>query len=1536
MRKLTLLRIVIGWLPAILIGFWGFAYFRAMALTALGPGAPVTIIVPTPGGELSIKTSSYSLSFKRGIATAFNVQIYDPLHRLIAASKKVEVRFPPVSATHGPYRIIVRDAYLVLRREKSGRFEFQSFLPKSTGKPSAISLSVHGTKIRGVYIDKTSNQTFRQRFTSNNVYFYKTGPEWTANGRATLANAGEASLRLSGMGAGVQGSVSVNPLIVRPAFVSLESFLPLNIQTQLQQFGFQMVQVKGTASFRSSTQAPFQIKSQLSFTGKGLRYRNYHVAMASGEGFLDTHHFTGNVQLNSNNLSLKAIGMANWSHGFEAKGSYNGSGNSINEALAIVHKTVPKGIAVRHLSSTGIFNYSSQNGLQMGGQIDADTARYSQLIGNQNKPIQLVSRGIKGTYALSKTAVVFEGTSETDQVGKTSVSGLYQLQSKVLKLHLNIPSLLLAEAQKFASFDPKNMGSLHGTVAVNMNLQGDLSDPAIDFRIQGSGTYREPETALRPIAPVALSGIAALGSFQNRRLILNRLWLKTSAGTVWGSAHLNFANQKLYGRMESRGIDLSQLAKNTTGLTVLKATIQGAFSDPVMLGNLEVYNPKYNAIQVTLIKTQIEASPHRIDLTHLIALRGSSFVTGKLALALPSQKISGYMQSQGISLYDLFGSNFGGTIAVSANHIAGTLSKPQVQFSGIGGKLIVDKMPVNAAYFSGGLDQTEVNLQSLSASLAEGYIKLNGKYSLKSKTGNAVAHIIGVNLDHVVPIYAPESELDLDGIATGIATGSFNNQGLIYADSTGNIKNIIFNGATEGQGVWSFIDKENQYTGSLQVANEDKFLALENGKYSPETGNYSANLLMNQIPVANLYVATSPFINRLGPVDRTRLQSLRGQIQVGATVQGNIHSPEAFSLTVPQASFQQIVYEGVPLGAVQLSGTYSDQKANLQNLFYQDGATVGNAVGTYDPSGNTNIELNLSNIDLKKLSTLIPQSPKVSGSATLAAVISGKSANPDLRASLDVENAKTGIIPSVFALSLDDIEAKNGNFTVGGNVTYDGFVGLINGKTSYDPGHGISNNNPINLNITFAKRPLKDLAEYSRLIDPVNAKGYFQGQANLTGTIAHPNLSASGNMVAQSLRFEQPLVVSGSQKSIPFSTFLKNADLEVNLKNDILSSKFSADSSASGSVNVAIQAHLLDLQKGLESPGTMKLNSLLRSPLQGNLQFHALSVNEKTNLVVAKASLSGAVTFGGSIKRPQIDGNLSVDNLDTTLPTLASGSSSPSKPVIDPQFNLKATIGKVGVIRTALASIKLRGAAQLTGALSSPNVAANLQVAGGSLRLPGGNVRLIPGGTVDGSYSVDATGTSSSHLDVNLVAETRVVAAQLTGTLQRYDVTLNITGNLLNPDQVQFSASSDPPDLSQTQILALLGRTDILTALGSGSSFNQTQQALTGVIAGYAVPSLLNPVTRNLAAGLGLDYLNVEYNQYSQASLVIGKNFGDGFSFFGSRQISEPQPGLPRFYDYKIQYRPKFFSGALRRLSFILGQDQYTPWKIGIQYSVRF
>lgn len=137
-------------------------------------------------------------------------------------------------------------------------------------------------------------------------------------------------------------------------------------------------------------------------------------------------------------------------------------------------------------------------------------------------------------------------------------------------------------------------------------------------------------------------------------------------------------------------------------------------------------------------------------------------------------------------------------------------------------------------------------------------------------------------------------------------------------------------------------------------------------------------------------------------------------------------------------------------------------------------------------------------------------------------------------------------------------------------------------------------------------------------------------------------------------------------------------------------------------------------------------------------------------------------------------------------------------------------------MRGGSGKFELTGAGHLGGSLFNPDFVSKLSVEKGSIRLPNARITIEQGGEINVTYRSSPTGLSAARADLNLTGRTQVSAQGITGSVERYDVVLTIRGDLLADNGLQLSAQSDPPDLSQDRIMAILGQGDVLASRPGG------------------------------------------------------------------------------------------------------------------------
>jgi hypothetical protein len=190
---------------------------------------------------------------------------------------------------------------------------------------------------------------------------------------------------------------------------------------------------------------------------------------------------------------------------------------------------------------------------------------------------------------------------------------------------------------------------------------------------------------------------------------------------------------------------------------------------------------------------------------------------------------------------------------------------------------------------------------------------------------------------------------------------------------------------------------------------------------------------------------------------------------------------------------------------------------------------------------------------------------------------------------------------------------------------------------------------------------------------------------------------------------------------------------------------------------------------------------------------------------------------------------------------------------------------------------------------------------------------------------------------VDLVGSTGITALRYGTTPEHYDITVDITGDMLTANALQMTAISDPPDLNSDDVLALLGQKDLFESLGANTNGTAATEArVTDAVAGFALPNLLDPVTNSVSKELGLDYVSLDYNELSLATVSAARALTPELSLQLRQQLGPAYPGTKPITDFRAIYSPRHVSAALRRFSIAVGYDQDNPWKVILQYGSRF
>jgi hypothetical protein len=223
----------------------------------------------------------------------------------------------------------------------------------------------------------------------------------------------------------------------------------------------------------------------------------------------------------------------------------------------------------------------------------------------------------------------------------------------------------------------------------------------------------------------------------------------------------------------------------------------------------------------------------------------------------------------------------------------------------------------------------------------------------------------------------------------------------------------------------------------------------------------------------------------------------------------------------------------------------------------------------------------------------------------------------------------------------------------------------------------------------------------------------------------------------------------------------------------------------------------------------------------------------------------------------------------------------------------------------------------------------------GEIDLPTGRIRIEPGGTAAFRYGADWRGDITASLTVDLNATTRVTADGGFGP-QRYVIQMHITGDLLSEEDLSIDASSDPPDLTRSQILSILGQQQLVENIASNVGVGDFNSQVKSLLSAVVAPALLGKVTRGIERAFGLEYVSFDFSDGGFGGITVAKALGSGFTL-EYRRVNERFALLGEsLEEVRLSYRPPTGNEILGRLRFTVSADRQGAYRISLGYTKRF
>jgi autotransporter translocation and assembly factor TamB len=974
-------------------------------------------------------------------------------------------------------------------------------------------------------------------------------------------------------------------------------------------------------------------------------------------------------------------------------------------------------------------------------------------------------------------------------------------------------------------------------------------------------------------------------------------------------------------------LELGDLDPRATGNARLRAVIRGDLKQPRYQLRAQAFELRWEDFELPAATLTVEGDRDVARITDFRAVDGTVFAQGSAQVRLVSGAIDGRFRATGVRLGSYLPGQSFGAIDIPQLTVQGTLQQPRVAGNVTAENIVLEGVLVDRLAGRVELENGVVAFGTQTLDALDGKAQLTGRYRLADGTGFARGSVTQLDLARLSTELGDAVKLTGRGdarLSLDLRDGR-PNRGRVVVE-TGDIQ---VNGAETGRLIASANLVDGRLTGDASLGFLDRYVQVSELLYNVESQKGRARVDAFNVQLPTLVAMGLKYV----PADNFELrQELRGLVgdvtgSLDARIDGQTVDGE-----IPVLTVQNLGARGRDLGELSIAVAKAGEIYTVRDVRLNGPLANANLRGTVAANGEVAFDGEVKSISLTEAGQFAGLADLPSGTVDVSFVAGGTRDRPTLQASVLADGLfrrpntpdDTGLRVILDELTLDAGTEVGGTAQATGRYFYRGFQGLVELSAPYELVRGLPEEGEIRGRATLNERTLNELAPYIDAIDTERSEGVVGGEVRIAGRVN--DLRLSGQVTARAPR----LTLRGLDDE------LRELDMTLALTPEALSLDAATLAARGGRlaaearVDLSRVTRLADLVQG---PLRDRLGEL---PVAGRITSEGLTVRQSLPAGgFVRAQTDGAITIAGNLAEPQLQGEIAFAGVDSVISGFDAPSGEAAPPPINPRFDIALRTEGPAHLRSATLDVFTSGSGQIAGRLTEPEVTAELILDRGSLRLPGGQVRLDPNGRM--SFRYDQEPVADAQLNVDLTGRTAVTAAAEGQLVQRYDVELVLRGNLLREGELQFDATSDPPGLSSARVLALLGQTELIAGLATGSdNLQSSRDRIQNAILGFALPSVLDPVTASVARTFGLDYITLEYISADESYITVGKALSREWSAQARRGLVPPPPGLPWPYDLRLTYRPRRLLGRTSRLSFSLGRDEQREFKVTFEYGVRF
>jgi len=696
---------------------------------------------------------------------------------------------------------------------------------------------------------------------------------------------------------------------------------------------------------------------------------------------------------------------------------------------------------------------------------------------------------------------------------------------------------------------------------------------------------------------------------------------------------------------------------------------------------------------------------------------------------------------------------------------------------------------------------------------------------------------------------------------------------------------------------------------NLTAAAPDVNLVADATIPSHGTATLSATVRQTEVqPLIHLLQAASmlapprlrPRIQRVASrIPEPTTGSIEGTVQL-VGLGGNVSGTAGF-VAAP------LVIRGERLDRMDGQFTFGGNKVYIDQFSAAGEQMRVRASGSTGFAGELNLDVEASNVNLAVVGPALGVTGPIAGMADISLTARGTTENPALRASISASNVRIGDFAarliSAPGLMVQGDTLRLGEAVMAGETYQTTLTGTL--PFSWSP-IGVPRERPINVTASLAKQDLSILPTLTSEIKSI--QGVASGAVTITGTLNHPVPSGSLQATVDSLALTRArntfqdirAIVTLEENRAVLSTLEGRSDL-------------GGAFTGSGWVSLAtldMPAFQLQLDASDLHISLSNASGIYGEVVRAAANAHLVVAREQGG----RPSVQGEVTlYNGLLSLPSQPPKV-VAAAAPALPDITLGTSTQTEP-------LRVRVARNFQIARGGLRAMVTDEVDILGTLSQPRINGSLTFESGTVRMATQRFRIVPGGTVTIIYMPPR----ESRVILDMQAQTNIYAySTFTGESENYTVFIDLTGPMDNP---RVSFSSEPPGLSRTQFLALVGRQAEIEAILRGQDANRLlRQQLGLAFTGALVPELTSPIEQAVAQALGLEEFAIFYDFGTEPLVQLTRHLFGHIYLTYRRSLGGPL----------IEYLVKISYRLQRRLSLNYSIDERHTRTLAIEGRVQF